>query len=75
MGNIDTLTVVSTDGASALPKAVAGNFLQLQELIKSTTGLDLTQMIGQLTDSSTVVVPAAPTTAASSTNGSGAPVA
>ena len=51
MANIDTLTVVSTDGASALPKAVAGNFLQLQELIKSTTGLDLTQIVHQLTDS------------------------
>ena len=57
MASIDTLTVVSTDGASALPKAVAGNFLQLQELIKSTTGLDLTQIVHQLTDSSTVVVP------------------
>jgi flotillin len=54
--------VVSTDGASALPKAVAGNFLQLQELIKSTTGLDLTQIVSQLTDSSTVVVPADTTT-------------
>ena len=60
MASIDTLTVVSTDGASALPKAVAGNFLQLQELIKSTTGLDLTQIVHQLTDSSTVVVPGAP---------------
>lgn len=67
MANIDTLTVVSTDGAAALPKAVAGNFLQLQELIKSTTGLDLTQIVHQLTDQSTVVVPAA---AAPSTNGS-----
>jgi flotillin len=61
MASIDTLTVVSTDGASARPKAVAGNFLQLQELIKSTTGLDLTQIVSQLTDSSTVVVPAAST--------------
>ena len=57
MGNIDTLTVVSTDGASALPKAVAGNFLQLQELIRSTTGLDLTQMIGQLTEGSPAAAP------------------
>lgn len=45
MGNIDKLTVISTDGASALPKAVANNFSQLQEIVQSTTGLDMSAML------------------------------
>ena len=41
MGNIDTLTVVSTDGANDLTKSVANNMTQLQDVVKATTGLDL----------------------------------
>ncbi len=45
MGNIDKLTVVSTDGAAALPKAVNDNVLQTVEMMKNTTGIDLMDMI------------------------------
>lgn len=45
MSNIDQLTVVSTDGAGALPKAVTGNLVQVLEMVKSTTGLDLQALI------------------------------
>lgn len=46
MSNIDKLTVISTDGASALPKAVANNFTQLDELLTSLTGTSLTGLVG-----------------------------
>ena len=45
MANIETLTVVSTEGASALPKAVASNMLQTLQLVKDTTGYDLTAVL------------------------------
>jgi flotillin len=45
MGNIDKLTVVSTDGASALPKALASNMTQVMDLFKTVTGQDLTQLV------------------------------
>ncbi|WP_407344919.1 flotillin family protein [Pengzhenrongella phosphoraccumulans] len=41
MSAIDTLTVISTDGASALPKAAVNNFAQLSAL----TGLDVPKII------------------------------
>ena len=47
MGNIDKLTVVSTDGASALPKALATNMAQVVELVRTTTGFDLGAMIAE----------------------------
>lgn len=48
MGNIDKLTVISTDGASALPKAVANNFGQLDEIIGNLTGKKLTDLVSGL---------------------------
>ena len=48
MGNIDTLTVVSTDGASTLPKAVASNMLQTMQMVKDATGYDLTRVLDRL---------------------------
>lgn len=42
---IDKLTVVSTDGASALPKQVTSNIVQTMELIKNTIGIDLSQIL------------------------------
>ncbi|AQX15310.1 flotillin [Tessaracoccus lapidicaptus] len=42
MAGIDTLTVVSTEGASALPKTVTTNMLQTLQMVKDTTGYDLT---------------------------------
>jgi len=53
MSNIDKLTVLSTDGASALPKAVANNFSQLDDVIGNLTGTKLTDLIGGLTGAST----------------------
>ncbi len=49
MGNIDKLTVVSTDGAGALPKQVNDNVVQTMELLKNTTGVDLTQLLERFT--------------------------
>ncbi len=46
MGNIDALTVVSTDGANQLTKSVANNMTQLQDVVKATTGLDLVSALG-----------------------------
>ncbi|MHC5795356.1 SPFH domain-containing protein [Lacisediminihabitans sp. FW035] len=46
MGNIDQLTVVSTDGASQLTKNVAGGFTEIDAVLKSTTGIDLRGLLG-----------------------------
>ena len=45
MANIDKLTVVSTDGAGALPRQVNDNVLQTLELLKNTTGVDLASLV------------------------------
>ena len=42
---IDNLTVLSTEGASAVSKSVTDNFTQLQHMLKSTVGVDLTEII------------------------------
>ena len=49
MANIDKLTVVSTDGAGALPKQVNDNVVQTMELLKTTTGVDLTELLAKVT--------------------------
>jgi flotillin len=46
MGNIDQLTIVSTDGASQLTKNVAGGFTEIDAVLKSTTGIDLRGLLG-----------------------------
>ena len=45
MGNIDKLTVISSDGAGELPKQVTANFIQTMEMLKNTTGLDVETLI------------------------------
>ena len=45
MASIDKLTVVSTDGAGALPKQVTSNMVQVMELLKNTTGVDLESLL------------------------------
>jgi flotillin len=50
MASIDKLTVVSTDGAGALPKQVTNNVVQTMELIKNTTGVDLSKLLEKYTD-------------------------
>ena len=45
MSSIDKLTVISSDGASTLPRQVNDNVLQTIQLLKDTTGLDLSNLI------------------------------
>ena len=45
MASIDRLTVVSTDGAGALPRQVTNNIVQTMELLKNTTGVDLEALL------------------------------
>lgn len=42
---IDQLTVISTDGAGAVPKQVTDNVVQTLQMLKTSTGLDLEDMI------------------------------
>lgn len=55
MGNIDNLTVISTDGASKLPAEVANNVHQGVKMLADLTGVDIpaliTRFAGQTTDS------------------------
>ncbi|GAA1396334.1 flotillin family protein [Luteococcus peritonei] len=50
MAGIDKLTVISTDGAGAVPKQVTNNIVQTMQLIKDTTGVDLSDMISRRTE-------------------------
>jgi flotillin len=45
ISNIDTLTVISTDGASAITKTVGQVLGEGTEVVKSLTGLDLTTLL------------------------------
>ncbi|HHX84230.1 MAG TPA: flotillin family protein, partial [Actinomycetales bacterium] len=45
LGNIDKLTVVSSDGVSALPRQVTDNLMQTLQMVKDTTGYDLTAIL------------------------------
>ncbi len=42
---IGQLTVISTDGAGALPKRVTDNMVQTMSMLKASTGLDLEKLI------------------------------
>ncbi|WP_152363739.1 flotillin family protein [Microlunatus speluncae] len=50
MGTIDKLTVVSTDGAGAMPKQVTNGVVQTMELLKNTTGVDLESLVRRYTN-------------------------
>ena len=52
MAAIDKLTVVSTDGAGALPKQVTSNMVQVMDLLKGTTGVDLQALLSKYTNTS-----------------------
>ncbi|MFF9724666.1 flotillin family protein [Streptomyces gardneri] len=63
---IDKLTVISTDGASQLTRTVTDNVAQGMELLSSTTGVDLAQLLQGFTQRKPVPAPApapAPATA------------
>ena len=61
IGAIDQLTVVSTDGAGALPKQVNDNVVQTLSMLKTSTGIDLEALLKQaLAKSTNGEVPAEP---------------
>jgi flotillin len=45
LGAIDKLTVISTDGASQVPKQVTNGIVQTMELLQNTTGVDLQNLM------------------------------
>ncbi|MGH1563592.1 flotillin family protein [Mumia sp. DW29H23] len=45
IGAIDQLTVISTEGAGALPKQVNDNVVQTLQMLKTSTGLDLEALL------------------------------
>lgn len=49
MSSIDKMTVISTDGASALPKAVTGNLTQVLEMVASATGINVNDLMSTAT--------------------------
>ncbi len=62
MAAIDQLTVISTDGAGALPKQVTQNFVQTMAMLRDTTGVDLNAIVKRY-----AAVPQAEAPAAAST--------
>jgi len=48
MAAIDQLTVVSTEGAGALPRQVTDNLVQTMNLLRTTTGIDLESLMQRL---------------------------
>ena len=45
LASIDKMTVISTDGASAVTKSVTNNIAQLIEMASSMTGVDVTELL------------------------------
>ncbi len=56
---IDKMTVISTDGANKLSRTVAENVAQGMELLGSTTGVDLAQLLKGLTATRPATTPEA----------------
>ena len=48
MSAIDTMTVVSNDGASQLSRNVSSGVHQTTQMVKDTTGLDIISLLGDL---------------------------
>ncbi len=46
MGNIDKLTIISSDGASAIPKSVGTNLAALDETVEGLTGTSFSRFLG-----------------------------
>ncbi|WP_196717034.1 flotillin family protein [Actinomyces trachealis] len=49
LASVKDLSIISTDGASALPRAVASNVEQLDAVMRSLTGASLSGMLSRLT--------------------------
>ncbi|MDP9416332.1 MAG: flotillin family protein, partial [Actinomycetota bacterium] len=60
MAAIDNLTVVSTDGASQLPRQVTSNLVETMEMLRATTGLDLQQLMQKVANRDGRRAPGAP---------------
>ncbi|MFE6649161.1 flotillin family protein [Nocardioides sp. NPDC057772] len=62
IGAIDNLTVLSTEGAGAIPKQVNDNVVQTLNMLKTTTGVDLGSMlrkaVATTTENGTAEIPA-----------------
>ncbi|MFB7630190.1 flotillin family protein [Streptomyces sp. NPDC056149] len=77
LGAVDKMTVISTDGAGQLPRAVANNVAQGVELLNSVSGVDLAGMLKRVTGgvnghaASDTAVAAGPVSAAASVKGNG----
>ncbi|MER7971573.1 SPFH domain-containing protein [Streptomyces sp. NPDC096080] len=63
LGAIDKMTVISTDGASKLPKVVADNVSQGVELLSATTGIDIAKLLKGVTERPEAAAPAPAQTA------------
>jgi flotillin len=48
LSSVDKMTVISTDGASALPRSVAANVAQGLQLGTDLTGIDLPALLARL---------------------------
>ncbi|MEU5996737.1 SPFH domain-containing protein [Streptomyces sp. NPDC047197] len=72
LGAIDKMTVISTDGASRLSRTVADNVAQGMELLSSTTGVDVAELLKGITGGKSLAgaaATAASTAAATQLNG------
>lgn len=63
MSAIDKLTVISTEGASDLPKQVNSNIVQVIEMLKNTTGVDVANLLSTYTQRGLAPKPGVPTPA------------
>jgi len=54
---IDNLTVLSTDGAGAMPKQVVENVTQTLQMLKTATGVDLQSLLNTAVDSKRSTAP------------------
>ncbi|NUK74102.1 flotillin family protein [Streptomyces lunaelactis] len=66
---IDKMTVISTDGASQLSRTVADNVAQGVELLSSTTGVDLADLLKSITQRGATPKAATPATTSATANG------
>lgn len=63
LASVEKMTIVSTDGAAQLPRAVANNVSQGLELVSATTGIDVTALLQGLVDRNLPATEAGPTKA------------
>jgi flotillin len=62
MAGIGKLTVISSDGANALPKQVSNSLIQTMELVSAATGIDLQALLSRVTGQAQEKIEPAPVT-------------